>query len=49
MPHVPDTVPGKRVTGAEARTEGREARRQTSGVGAVSGKLHVRFCAGGAQ
>ena len=23
MPHVPDTVPGKRVHGAEARTEGR--------------------------
>jgi hypothetical protein len=23
MPHVPDTVPGKRVTGAGARTEGR--------------------------
>ena len=26
MPHVPDTVPGKRVTDAGARTEGREAR-----------------------
>ena len=23
MPHVPDTVPGKRVPGAGARTEGR--------------------------
>ena len=23
MPHVPDTVPGKRVHGAGARTEGR--------------------------
>ena len=23
MPHVPDTVPGKRVPGARARTEGR--------------------------
>ena len=35
MPHVPDTVPGKRITGAGARTEGREASRQTSEVGAV--------------
>ena len=38
MPHVPDTVPGKRVTGAGARTEGREASRQTSEVGAVCRK-----------
>ena len=28
MLHVPDTGPGKRVTGAGARTEGREASRQ---------------------
>ena len=34
MPHVPDTGPGKRVTGAGARTEGREASRQPSEVGA---------------
>jgi hypothetical protein len=38
MPHVPDTVPGKRVTDAGARTEGREASRQASEVGAVCGK-----------
>ena len=38
MPHVPDTGPGKRVTGAGARTEGREAGRQISEVGAVCGK-----------
>src|SRR6202040_1421801 len=38
MPHVPDTVPGKRVTDAGARTEGREASRQTSEVGAVCRK-----------
>ena len=36
MPHAPDTVPGKRVTGAGARTEGREASRQTSEVGTRS-------------
>ena len=28
LPHVPDTGPGKRVTGAGARTDGREASRQ---------------------
>jgi len=28
MLHVPDTGPGKRVTGAGARTAGREASRQ---------------------
>jgi len=38
MPHVPDTGPGKRVTDAGARTEGREVSRQTSEVGAVCGK-----------
>ena len=38
MPHVPDTGPGKRVTGAGARTEGREASRQPSEVGAVCRK-----------
>jgi hypothetical protein len=38
MPHVPDTGPGKRVTGTGARTDGREASRQTSEVGAVCRK-----------
>jgi hypothetical protein len=38
MPHVPDTGPGKRVTGAGARTDGREASRQSSEVGAVCRK-----------
>jgi hypothetical protein len=37
MLHVPDTAPGKRVTGAGARTDGREASRQTSKVGAGCG------------
>jgi hypothetical protein len=47
MPHVPDTVPGKRVTDAGARTEGREARRQTSEVGAVCGKAARTVLCGG--
>ena len=47
MPHVPDTVPGKRVTGAGARTEGREASRQTSEVGAVCGKAARTVLCGG--
>ena len=38
MLHVPDTGPGKRVPGAGARTEGREASRQSSAVGAVCRK-----------
>jgi len=38
MPRVPDTGPGKRVIGAGARTDGREASRQTSEVGAVCRK-----------
>ena len=42
MPHVPDTVPGKRVTDAGVRTPERvrkaEASRQTSEVGAVCRK-----------
>ena len=37
MPHVPDTVPGKRVTDAGARTEGR-GQPSTSEVGAVCRK-----------
>ena len=49
MPHVPDTVPGKRVTGAGARTEGREASRQTSEVGAVCRKAARTVLCGGAQ
>jgi hypothetical protein len=44
MPHVPDTVPGKRVTGAGARTEGREASRPRWEP--YAGKPHVRFYAG---
>ena len=47
MPHVPDTVPGKRVTGAGARTEGREASRQTSEVGAVCRKAARTVLCGG--
>jgi len=47
MPHVPDTVPGKRVTGAGARTEGREASRQTSEVGAVCRKAARTDLCGG--
>jgi hypothetical protein len=49
MPHVPDPVPGKRVTGAGARTEGREARRPTSEVGAVCRKAARTVLCGGAQ
>src|SRR5215472_9173041 len=48
-PHVPDTGPGKRVTGAGARTEGREASGQHPRWEPYAGKPHVRFCAGGAQ
>ena len=47
MPHVPDTVPGKRVTGAGARTEGRKASRQTSEVGAVCGQAARTVLCGG--
>ena len=47
MPHVPDTGPGKRVTGAGARTEGREASRQTSEVGAVCRKATRTVLCGG--
>jgi hypothetical protein len=47
MPHVPDTVPGKRVTDAGARTEGREASRQASEVGAVCGKAARTVLCGG--
>ena len=47
MPHVPDTVPGKRVTGAGARKEGREASRQTSEVGAVCGQAARTVLCGG--
>ena len=38
LPHVPDTGPGKRVTGAGARTEGRAGLPSTSEVGAVCGQ-----------
>jgi hypothetical protein len=47
MLHVPDTVPGKRVTGDGARTEGREASRQTSEVGAVCGQAARTVLCGG--
>jgi hypothetical protein len=47
MPHVPDTGPGKRVTGAGARTDGREASRQTSEVGAVCRKAARTDLCGG--
>jgi len=47
MPHVPDTGPGKCVTGAGACTEGREASRQTSEVGAVCGKAARTVPCGG--
>ena len=47
MPHVPDTGPGKRVTGAGARTEGRKASRQISEVGAVCGKAARTVLCGG--
>ena len=47
MPHLPDTVPGKRVTDAGARTEGREASRQTSEVGAVCGQAARTVLCGG--
>jgi len=49
MPHVPDTEPGQRVTGAEARTEGREAAVKHPRWEPYAGKPHVRFYAGGAQ
>src|ERR1700731_2567332 len=47
MPHVPDTGPGKRVTGTGARTDGREASRQTSEVGAVCRKAARTDLCGG--
>ena len=47
MPRVPDTGPGKRVIGAGARTDGREARRQTSEVGAVCRKAARTDLCGG--
>ena len=47
MPHVPDPVRGKRVTGAGARTEGREASRSTSEVGAVCRKAARTVLCGG--
>src|SRR6516225_522016 len=43
LPHVPDTGPGKRVTGAGARAEGRAARRQHPRWEPYAGKPHVRF------
>src|SRR6202022_2124188 len=47
MRRVPDTGPGKRVTGGGAGTEGREASRQTSEVGAVCGKAARTVLCGG--
>ena len=47
MLHVPDTGPGKRVPGAGARTEGREASRQSSEVGAVCRKAARTVLCGG--
>ena len=47
MPRVPDTGPGKRVIGAGARTDGREASRQTSEVGAVCRKAARTDLCGG--
>src|SRR5262245_24150834 len=47
MPHVPDTVLGKLVTGTGARTDGREASRQTSEVGAVCRKAARTVLCGG--
>ena len=44
MPHVPDTGPGTRVTGAGARTEGRAARRHHPRWEPYAGKPHVRLC-----
>jgi hypothetical protein len=46
MPHVPDTGPGKRVTGAGARTEGR-GQPSTSEVGAVCRKAARTILCGG--
>ena len=46
MPHVPDTVPGKRVTDAGARTEGR-GQPSTSEVGAVCRKAARTVLCGG--
>src|SRR5258706_15726372 len=40
---VPDTVPGKRVTDAGARTEGRGQPSNIRGWEPYAGKLHVRF------
>jgi hypothetical protein len=45
--HVPDAEPDKRVTGAGAHTA--SICRHTPKVGAVCGKPHVRFCAGGVR
>jgi hypothetical protein len=47
MLHVPDKGPGKRVPGAGARTEGREASRQSSEVGAVCRKAARTVLCGG--
>src|SRR5215469_255042 len=47
MLHVPDTGPGKRVTGAGARTDDREASRQSSEVGAVCRKAARTVLCGG--
>src|SRR4029077_4846200 len=46
IPHVPDTVPGKRVPGPE-RVRKAEASRQTSEVGAVCRKAARTVLCGG--
>ena len=47
MPHVPDTVPGKRVTDAGARTDGCKALPSLSEVGAGCGKAARPVLCGG--
>src|SRR3954463_7797090 len=46
-PHVPDTEPGKRVTDAGARTDGRRLGRHYPRWEPDAGKPLVRICAGG--
>ena len=45
--HAPDTEPGRRVTDAGARTDGRKVCPHYSRWEPDAGKLHVRFWAGG--
>ena len=46
MPRVPDTGPGKRVTGAGARTDGARPAVKHPRWEPYAGKPHVRICAG---